>query len=202
LSPCSTQTSTSEATFSELEDSLKSETEVESVDLKFGRDAKVGSTTIEHVLAVVEPILFSVLGHNFKFATSIVLEFHKRLRLAIDSESGIFKFATSQGLKERSKPGEVGDNNLSLPSQPNARSSSAKRGREPEEPEDRNEEENGDSPKRRRKSRNKNFEETKLFACHFFKKDPIKYSDWNHRFFKKYGGCTGPVGRGEFRRIL
>jgi hypothetical protein len=203
LSPCSTQTSTSEGSFfSKLEYSLESDTKVEIVDLEIGRGAKVGLTIIEHVLAFVEPILFSVLGHNFNFVTSIVLEFHKRLKLAIDSESGIFKFATSQGLEERSESGEVGDNNLSLPSQSNARSLSAKRGRESEEPEDRNEEENRDSRKRRRKSPNENSEETKLFACHFFKKDPIKYSDWNPRFFKKYGGCTGPVGRGEFRRIL
>jgi hypothetical protein len=203
LSPYSTQTSTSDGGFfSELDFSIESETGVESVDVEFGRDAKGGLMTIEHVLAVVDPILFSALGQNFNFATHIILEFRKRLWLAIDSESGIFKFATPQGIEERSKPGEVGDNNLSLPSQSNTRALSAKRGRGSEEPEDGNEEENRDSRKRRRKSPNENSEETKLFACHFFKKDPIKYSDWNPRFFKKYGGCTGPVGRGEFRRIL
>jgi len=203
LSPCSTQTSTSEGGFfSELEFSIESKTEVESVDVEFGREAKDGLTTIDHVLAVVDPILFSVLGQNFNFATHIVLEFHKRLGLAIDTESGIFKFATSQGLEERSKSDEVGEINLSLPSQSNARSLSAKHGRESEEPEDLDEEENRDSPKRRRRSPNEDSEETQLFACHFFKKDPIKYSDWNPRFFKKYSGCTGPVGRGEFRRIL
>jgi hypothetical protein len=206
LSPCSTQTYTTEGSrFSEPGPSLESETEVESDDLEFENEARNTETKlipIEDVLAVADSIVFSALGHNFNLATQISPELHRRLGITTDRETGTFKLATSQGSKERQKSSEAVNEHQSLSSKPNTKSLSAKRGRESEEPEDLDEGGSGDSPKRRRQSPNKDSDETKLFACHFFKKDPFKYSDWNRRFFKKYSGCTGPVGRTALRHIL
>jgi hypothetical protein len=140
-------------------------------------------------------MVLSVLDHDVILAGYVVDRIHDQLDFTFATGDANYRQMTSQNTSQTSTAGQR-RTKPSLTPISNASSSSQKRSRRSQDPTDPNSGDDGDSPKRVKKKANKSFKEENVWACHFHKKDPVKYSVFGHGF-KKYKGCSGPLVRGD-----
>jgi hypothetical protein len=177
---------------------LESETENESTRSDSDEESEKldnRSTRFENALAILDSIVLSVLDHDVILAGYVVDRIHDQLDFTFATADRNYRQMTSQNSNQTSKASKRQTKSLLTPMS-NASSSSKKRNRRPQDPTDPNSGDEGESPKRAKKRGNENSKEQNFWACHFYKKDHVKYSAFSPGF-RKYKGCSLPVARGD-----
>jgi hypothetical protein len=176
---------------------MDSETESTTDDTKSTEDTTDDEDTIEgsdYPIDILDSHLFSILGPDLELAFHIVSQTHARLQLRFGSETGVYSNSPSDG-SERAQEAH-GDFRLlaSTPSNGSSHNGPPRnkrgRGRERDESKDR-----GDRPSpEKRRFRDRSTVPRPRFACHFNKKNPLRYCH------PKFNMCHGR-GKPELRRM-
>jgi hypothetical protein len=179
---------------------MDSETEFTTGDTKSTEDTTDDEDTMEasdYPIDILDSRLFSILGPDLELASHLISQIHAQLQLGFGSETGVYSSSPSDGSERAQEThGDFGP----LASTPSNRSShngsprnNRGRGRERDESKDR-----GDrsSPKKRR-FRDRSVVPRSRFACHFNKKDSVRYCPLSN---PKFNICHGR-GNPQLRRM-
>ena len=172
--------------FSYQEENTGSETDLDSDDVESEEDStddEVGTEYSDYALSDLESRLLCVFGDDPDFAARVVHQIHAYLQLGLAVEGATYLAAPSH-----EPTGSVGSHQpVITPSSKQANgnfhdnSIHPKRGRKRDESEDRR---GNGTPRKRRIKSDRNPSQGRRFACHFYKKDPIRYSSHKDERFR------------------